>query len=142
MKDVIFFFSPDGFGKTTLIRSFLRYLSTGNIHIRISWLRGSHTFASILARLSQGLRYFTAYDPRQRPDMVFHRFVKAMLKNEPVQIYGDGSQIRYFTYVEDVVEATILVMEVHDDRVLGEAINIGGGRRNFLTQISYLVNER
>jgi len=73
------------------------------------------------------LRYFTVYGPRQRPDMAFHRFIKAMLKGEPIQIYGDGSQMRDFTYVEDVIEATVLAMEV-DDRILGEVINIGSSR--------------
>ena len=74
------------------------------------------------------LRYFTVYGPRQRPDMAFHKFIKAMLKNEPIQIYGDGSQMRDFTYVDDVVEATILAMELDDDVLLGEAINVGSSR--------------
>ena len=74
------------------------------------------------------LRYFTVYGPRQRPDMAFHKFIKAMLKNEPIQIYGDGSQMRDFTYVDDVVEATILAMESDDNVLLGEAINVGSSR--------------
>jgi len=74
------------------------------------------------------LRYFTVYGPRQRPDMAFHIFIKAMLKNKPIEIYGDGSQIRDFTYVEDVVEATILAMETKNEELLGEAINIGSAR--------------
>ena len=74
------------------------------------------------------LRYFTVYGPRQRPDMAFHKFIKAMLKNELVKIYGDGSQMRDFTYVDDDVEATILAMELDDDALLGEAINVGSSR--------------
>jgi UDP-glucose 4-epimerase len=51
------------------------------------------------------LRYFTVYGPRQRPDMGFHRFARALLRDEPVVIYGDGRQSRDFTYVDDAVEA-------------------------------------
>jgi len=71
------------------------------------------------------LRYFTVYGSRQRPDMAFHKFIKAMLKGKLIHIYGEGSQMRDFTYVDDVVEATILAMECEDDNTLGEAINIG-----------------
>ncbi|MCK4648265.1 NAD-dependent epimerase/dehydratase family protein, partial [bacterium] len=53
------------------------------------------------------LRYFTVYGPGQRPDMAFHRFIKATLNNEEITIYGDGNQTRDFTYVSDAVEATI-----------------------------------
>ena len=74
------------------------------------------------------LRYFTVYGPRQRPDMAFHIFIKAMLKGEPIQIYGDGSQMRDFTYVGDVVKATILAMEIDNEEIIGEAINIGSNK--------------
>ena len=70
------------------------------------------------------LRYFTVYGPRQRPDMAFHRFCRAMLRGEPVTVYGDGSQSRDFTFVADAVEATALAGE----RGGGPAVyNVGGG---------------
>jgi UDP-glucuronate 4-epimerase len=70
------------------------------------------------------LRYFTVYGPRQRPDMAFHRFCRAMLRGEPVTVYGDGSQSRDFTFVADAVEATFLAWE----RGGGPAVyNVGGG---------------
>ena len=50
-----------------------------------------------------GLRYFTVYGPRQRPDMAFHRFITRCLDDEPIQVIGDGRQIRDFTYVTDAV---------------------------------------
>ena len=53
------------------------------------------------------LRYFTVYGPRQRPDMAFHRFCKAILQHQPIHIYDDGEQIRDFTYISDVIEANI-----------------------------------
>ncbi|MEV0898895.1 NAD-dependent epimerase/dehydratase family protein [Actinoplanes sp. NPDC049802] len=53
------------------------------------------------------LRYFSVYGPRQRPDMAFHRFIEAALDGTPVPLYGDGTQSRSFTYVGDVVDATV-----------------------------------
>ena len=53
------------------------------------------------------LRYFTVYGPRQRPDMGFHKFLRAALRQEPISLYGDGEQTRDFTYVHDAVSATI-----------------------------------
>jgi nucleoside-diphosphate-sugar epimerase len=59
------------------------------------------------ARDSVILRYFSVYGPRQRPDMAFHRFIEAALDGSPAPLYGDGGQSRSFTYVGDVVAATV-----------------------------------
>jgi nucleoside-diphosphate-sugar epimerase len=53
------------------------------------------------------LRYFSVYGPRQRPDMAAHRFIEALLDDRPLHVFGDGGQVRDFTYVGDVVEATV-----------------------------------
>ena len=71
-----------------------------------------------------GLRYFTAYGPRQRPDMAFSRFIAHALRRDPIPVYGDGSQLRDFTYVEDVIDATIAAAELGRP---GLAYNVGGG---------------
>lgn len=71
-----------------------------------------------------GLRYFTAYGPRQRPDMAFSRFLSSALAAEPVKVLGDGSQLRDFTYVDDVVEGTIAAAR---RGASGAVYNIGGG---------------
>jgi nucleoside-diphosphate-sugar epimerase len=75
---------------------------------------------------SVSLRYFTVYGPRQRPDMAIHKFVKAVLNEKEILVYGDGNQTRDFTYVNDVVEANILAAE---SDLSGEVFNIGGGSR-------------
>jgi nucleoside-diphosphate-sugar epimerase len=72
------------------------------------------------------LRYFTVYGPRQRPDMAINKFVDAISNGQEVTIYGDGTQTRDFTYVEDVVNANILSAEC---TCVGETFNIGGGNR-------------
>src|SRR5258706_12164325 len=72
------------------------------------------------------LRYFTVYGPRQRPDMGFHKFFRAAIRQEPVNLYGDGEQTRDFTYVHDAVTATIAAAT---RGVAGRVYNIGGGSR-------------
>jgi UDP-glucuronate 4-epimerase len=71
------------------------------------------------------LRYFTVYGPRQRPDMGFHRFLEAALSDEPIAVFGDGEQVREFTFVHDVVEATVRAGE--RDLQPGTTINVCGG---------------
>jgi len=72
------------------------------------------------------LRYFTVYGPRQRPDMAFHRFIRATLRGEPITVYGDGEQTRDFTFVDDAVNANVLAAS---RGVPGRVYNIGGGSR-------------
>ena len=70
------------------------------------------------------LRYFTVYGPRQRPDMAFHRFCRALLKDETITVYGDGTQSRDFTFVADAVEANVRAWR----RSAPQGVyNVGGG---------------
>ncbi|MSO58344.1 MAG: NAD-dependent epimerase/dehydratase family protein [Thermoleophilia bacterium] len=70
------------------------------------------------------LRYFNAYGPRQRPDMAFPRIVQALAEGTPFTLYGDGHQSRSFTYVQDVVEATVRAAL---SAPAGSTYNVGGG---------------
>ena len=72
-----------------------------------------------------GLRYFTAYGPRQRPDMAFNRFIRNALAGKPIAILGDGMQVRDFTYVDDVVDGT---RAASARGTAGGVYNIGGGQ--------------
>jgi nucleoside-diphosphate-sugar epimerase len=71
------------------------------------------------------LRFFTVYGPRQRPDMAFHIFLRALLEGRPLEIYGKGNQTRDFTFVSDIVEGIVLAMQGRD----GAVYNLGGGSR-------------
>lgn len=73
-----------------------------------------------------GLRYFTVYGPRQRPDMAFHKFIRAALEDREIVIYGDGEQTRDFTFVADAVEGTVLAALRGE---AGAVYNLGGGAR-------------
>ncbi|MDJ1172844.1 NAD-dependent epimerase/dehydratase family protein [Roseofilum capinflatum] len=79
------------------------------------------------------LRYFTVYGPRQRPDMAFHKFYKAVLEDRAIDIYGDGQQTRDFTFIQDAVAANIAAATAPD--AVGEIFNIGGGSRVVLTDV-------
>jgi nucleoside-diphosphate-sugar epimerase len=85
------------------------------------------------------LRYFTVYGPRQRPDMAFHRFCKAVIDHEPIRVYGDGYQTRDFTYVSDVVEATVRGATASD--AVGEIMNIAGGSRTTVHDVIQILRE-
>jgi UDP-glucose 4-epimerase len=82
------------------------------------------------------LRYFTVYGPRQRPDMGFHRFLRAALRQEPMSLFGDGEQTRDFTYVHDAVGATIAAAT---RGVPGRVYNIGGGSRVSMNQVLEMI---
>jgi nucleoside-diphosphate-sugar epimerase len=70
------------------------------------------------------LRYFTVYGPRQRPDMAFHRFCRALLRDEPITVYGDGRQSRDFTFVDDAIEANVRAWRMARPQGV---YNVGGG---------------
>ena len=85
------------------------------------------------------LRYFTVFGPRQRPDMAFNKLIHAGYKRESFQLHGDGSQIRDFTFVEDVVEANKLA--AFADVSPGSVFNIGGGSPVSMSETITMLEE-
>jgi nucleoside-diphosphate-sugar epimerase len=82
------------------------------------------------------LRYFTVYGPRQRPDMGFHRFLRATIAGEPISLYGDGEQTRDFTFVHDAVSATVAAAT---RGIPGRVYNIGGGSRVSINDVIDMI---
>jgi len=82
-----------------------------------SWLYGIRFIA---------LRIFTAYGPRQRPDLAIHKFARLMLEGKPVPIYGDGSACRDYTYIDDLVLGIRAAMDYEGAPF--EVFNLGSGR--------------
>lgn len=78
------------------------------------------------------LRFFTVYGPGQRPDMAFHRFLKAIGEDKEIKVYGDGRQTRDFTYIDDIIRANISSLTYGKP---GETYNIGGGTQIKLIDI-------
>ncbi|MFN3976624.1 MAG: GDP-mannose 4,6-dehydratase [Aquificaceae bacterium] len=83
------------------------------------------------------VRYFTVYGPAGRPDMSVFRFIKWILEDKPLEVFGDGSQSRDFTYIDDIAEGTILAA-----RPLGyEIINLGNNRPHSLMEMIGLIEK-
>jgi nucleoside-diphosphate-sugar epimerase len=83
------------------------------------------------------VRYFTVYGPAGRPDMSVFRFIRRIAEGEPIAVFGDGSQQRDFTYVDDIARGTIAAL-----RPLGyEVINLGGDRPVRLSAIIREIGE-
>lgn len=100
----------------------------------------AHSYAHLFGVPTTFFRFFTVYGPWGRPDMALFKFAKAMLENEPVEIYGEGRMSRDFTYVDDLVEAITRLVQVipgETPPVEGDTlsrvapfrlVNIGGGK--------------
>ena len=82
------------------------------------------------------LRYFTVYGPRQRPDMAFNRFLRAMVGGNPITLYGNGEQTRDFTFVGDAVSATTAAANRGEP---GSVYNIGGGAQVSINRVLELM---
>lgn len=84
------------------------------------------------------LRYFTVYGPRQRPDMAFNLFIRALLKDEEITLYGDGEQTRDFTFISDIIDANLCAAQ---SDVAGETMNIGGGSQTSMHKVIHSLGE-
>lgn len=95
----------------------------------VSKLAAEHlcgAYAETFALPVVSLRYFTVYGPRQRPDMAIHRMISACEVGRDFTVFGDGSHIRDFTYVDDVARANLLAA-TREEIVGGEVLNVCGG---------------
>ena len=71
----------------------------------------AHTYAHLYGMPCTGLRFFTVYGPWGRPDMALFKFTRAMLAGEPIDVYGNGQLVRDFTYIDDIVEGVLRVLD-------------------------------
>ena len=103
----------------------------------VSKLAAEHycrVFYEIYGLSTVSLRYFTVYGPRMRPDLAISIFTSKMLNNEPITIYGDGTQTRDFTYIDDVVNANEKLIKTK--KADGKILNIGAGKRTDINDIA------
>ena len=84
-----------------------------------------HTYHHLCGMSVTCLRFFTVYGPRQRPDLAIHKFARLIERGKPIPVYGDGSMMRDFTYIDDIIEGTVAAI----DRCSGFNIyNLGESR--------------
>jgi UDP-glucuronate 4-epimerase len=98
----------------------------------------AHTFHHAHGLQVSCLRFFTAYGPRQRPDLAIRKFSERMLAGEPIPVFGDGNAVRDFTYVDDAVDGVVRAL----DRDCGFALfNLGAGRKVSVLEVVKLLEK-
>lgn len=85
------------------------------------------------------LRYFSVYGPHQRPDMAYSKFISAILDDKPIDVFGDGTQSRTNTYVQDCVDGTILALKL---KATNEVMNISGVSSTTISDAILQIEER
>ena len=81
-------------------------------------------------------RIFTAYGPRQRPDLAVRTFAERILRDQPIPIFGDGKSLRDFTYVDDLVDGLVRAL---DSGLAFEILNLGAGRTVTVLEVVELL---
>ncbi len=71
----------------------------------------AHTYSHLFGLPTTGLRFFTVYGPWGRPDMALFLFTKAILESRPIQVFNYGNMVRDFTYIDDIVEGVVRVID-------------------------------
>ena len=71
----------------------------------------AHSYAHLYGLPCTGLRFFTVYGPWGRPDMALFKFTKAILEGKPIQVFNNGNMVRDFTYIDDIVEGVVRVLD-------------------------------
>ena len=70
-----------------------------------------HTYHHLYGISITCLRFFTVYGPRQRPDLAIHKFARLIEAGKPIPVFGDGSMMRDFTYIDDIIDGTVAAIE-------------------------------
>ncbi len=76
----------------------------------------AHTYSHLYDLPTTGLRFFTVYGPWGRPDMAMFKFTQAVLEGRPIQVYNHGEMYRDFTYIDDIVEGIVRILEIVPQR--------------------------
>ena len=85
----------------------------------------SQSYASLYGFPQSGLRFFTVYGPMGRPDMAYFSFTEKIMRGDPIEVYGEGKMARDFTFVDDIVDGVVGVLENPPARGGHEVYNIG-----------------
>lgn len=94
----------------------------------------AHTYNHLYKLPITNLRFFTVYGPRGRPDMAAFKFIDRIERGEPIDKYGDGSAVREFTYIDDIVAGVIAAIDRSGEN--GYCIaNLGGGATHTLNDL-------
>ncbi|MBI2257157.1 MAG: NAD-dependent epimerase/dehydratase family protein [Proteobacteria bacterium] len=102
----------------------------------------SASYASLYKIPLTGLRFFTVYGPAGRPDMAYFKFTQAILTGRPIEVNGDGSQSRDFTYVDDIVDGVVAALDRPPEGVIPHRLfNLGDDQPEKLSHLIALIEE-
>jgi len=101
----------------------------------------AHSYAHLYGIRCTGLRFFTVYGPWGRPDMAPFRFASRMLKGEEIPVYNNGNMIRDFTYIDDIINGVLKIVESQDDQEKYKIYNIGRGEKVQLMEFIDCMSE-
>lgn len=133
VKHLIYASSSSVYGERTLDRPFSEDDRVdGPVSLYAATKRSaelmSHTYSHLYGLAQTGLRFFTVYGPWGRPDMAYFGFTKKMLAGEPIEIFGQGRMARDFTYIDDIVDGILGVMQHPASPGEARLFNIGDNR--------------
>ena len=103
----------------------------------------AHAYSNLYNIPSIGLRFFTVYGPWGRPDMAYFKFTKNIIDDIPIDVYGNGNMYRDFTYIDDIVEGILKLLEISNEKLfsssknLYEIFNIGN---NNTVNLNYFIS--
>lgn len=101
----------------------------------------AETYQSLYGMNIASLRFFTVYGPRQRPDLAIHKFARRMLAGEPLEVFGDGSMRRDFTYVDDIVAGVLGAMRWTEHNTTHEIFNLGESTTTSVRELIGLLQD-
>ena len=98
-----------------------------------------HTYSHLYDIRTVCLRFFTVYGARQRPDLAIHKFTKLITEGKPIQVFGDGSTRRDYTYIDDIVQGVRAAIDYKDS--MHEIFNLGESETTDLSRLIELIEE-
>lgn len=120
--------------KDAVLRPISPYAST-----KVSGELLGHVYSHLYGIRFLGLRFFTVYGPRQRPDLAINKFARLIEAGEPIPVFGDGSTRRDYTFVNDVVDGILAAL--HYDQSSYEVINLGNNQTVSLAEMITTIEE-
>lgn len=98
-----------------------------------------YTYSALYGINAVCLRFFTVYGPRQRPDLAIRKFIQLIENNQPISVYGDGTNVRDYTYIDDIISGIMYALDYN--KTPYEIINLGGGNPISLNTLIKTIEE-
>ena len=101
----------------------------------------AHTYSHLYNIETIGLRFFTVYGPWGRPDMAMFLFTDAIINNNPIKVFNEGTLSRDFTYIDNVIQANLLSLVTNNKKAINTVYNVAFGDRNTLNDLMGYLKE-